>query len=86
MANSCSGPVRLHVLNGEKMTTADGMPEQAEPCLLIIGHGLRPAGLSLADLVRVTYAVPNGQDFEQCWPALRGDLGRVRPAAMMNSA
>ena len=33
-----------------------------------------------------TYVLPNGADFEQCWPVLRKYFGAVRPAAMMISA
>ena len=50
--------------------------------------GGRPqeAGSSLKDVVRVTYVLPNGAEFEQCWPVLRRYFGEVRPAAMMISA
>jgi enamine deaminase RidA (YjgF/YER057c/UK114 family) len=34
----------------------------------------------------VTYVLPNGEDFELCWPVLKKYLGDVRPAAMMISA
>jgi enamine deaminase RidA (YjgF/YER057c/UK114 family) len=34
----------------------------------------------------VTYVLPNGDDFEQCWPVLKKYFGDVRPAAMMISA
>jgi enamine deaminase RidA (YjgF/YER057c/UK114 family) len=34
----------------------------------------------------VTYVLPNGSEFEQCWPVLRKYFGEVRPAAMMISA
>jgi enamine deaminase RidA (YjgF/YER057c/UK114 family) len=34
----------------------------------------------------VTYVLPNGAEFEQCWPVLRKYFGEVRPAAMMISA
>ena len=34
----------------------------------------------------VTYVLPNGANFEQCWPVLRKYFGAVRPAAMMISA
>ena len=40
----------------------------------------------MADVVRVTYVVPNRGDFEQCWPVLRQYFGDVRPAATMISA
>ena len=59
---------------------------QTEQCLRNIDAALREAGSSFADVVRVTYVLPNGSDFEQCWPALRKYFGEVRPAAMMISA
>jgi len=34
----------------------------------------------------VTYVLPNGEDFEQCWPVLNKYFGDIRPAAMMISA
>jgi enamine deaminase RidA (YjgF/YER057c/UK114 family) len=68
------------------MSIADGVVEQAEQCLRNIEAALRQAGSSLKDVVRVTYVLPNGSDFEQCWPVLRRYFGDVRPAAMMISA
>jgi enamine deaminase RidA (YjgF/YER057c/UK114 family) len=68
------------------MTLPDGAAEQAEQCLRNIDWALREAGASLADIVRVTYIVPNAADFEPCWPVLRKHLGQVRPAATMISA
>jgi enamine deaminase RidA (YjgF/YER057c/UK114 family) len=47
---------------------------------------LRQAGSNLKDVVRVTYVLPDGSEFEQCWPVLRAYFGEVRPAAMMISA
>jgi enamine deaminase RidA (YjgF/YER057c/UK114 family) len=70
----------------ETMTIAEGVAQQAEQCLRNIDGALRKAGSSLADVVRVTYVLPNGQDFEACWPVLRKYFGEVRPAAMMISA
>ncbi|MBL8137824.1 MAG: RidA family protein [Acidobacteria bacterium] len=72
--------------NYETMTIAEGVAQQAEQCLRNIDGALRKAGSSLADVVRVTYVLPNGQDFEACWPVLRKYFGEVRPAAMMISA
>ena len=37
-------------------------------------------------VVRVTYVVPQADEFEQTWPTLRNYFGGVRPAAMMISA
>jgi len=68
------------------MTIADDVAAQAEQCLKNIEAALREAGASLRDVVRVTYVLPDGADFEACWPVLRRYLGDVRPAAMMISA
>jgi enamine deaminase RidA (YjgF/YER057c/UK114 family) len=68
------------------MTIADDLLMQAEQCLRNIEAALRQAGASLKDVVRVTYVLPNGSEFEQCWPVLRKYFGDVRPAAMMISA
>lgn len=65
------------------MTIADGLLEQTEQCLKNIAAALRQAGSGLADVVRVTYILPNGADFPQCWPVLRKYFGDVRPAATM---
>ena len=68
------------------MTIADEVVAQAEQCLKNIQAALQEAGSSLQDVVRVTYVLPNGADFEPCWPVLRQYFGDVRPAAMMISA
>lgn len=68
------------------MSIAEGIVEQTEQCLRNIEMALRQAGASLKDVVRVTYILPNGSDFEQCWPVLRKHFGEVRPAATMISA
>ena len=68
------------------MTISGSILEQAEQCLKNIDAALREADASLADVVRVTYIVPNAVDFEQCWPVLRKYFGDVRPAATMIAA
>jgi enamine deaminase RidA (YjgF/YER057c/UK114 family) len=68
------------------MTIAEGVVEQTDQCLRNIRSALEQAGASLADVVRVTYVLPDGKDFPQCWPTLRKYFGDVRPAAMMISA
>jgi enamine deaminase RidA (YjgF/YER057c/UK114 family) len=68
------------------MTIADDIETQTEQCLLNIAAALAQAGASLADVVRVTYVLPDGSQFPRCWPVLRRHLGDVRPAAMMISA
>jgi enamine deaminase RidA (YjgF/YER057c/UK114 family) len=72
--------------NYETMTIEEGVAAQAEQCLRNIESALGQAGASLADVVRVTYVLPNGEDFEACWPVLSKYLGAIRPAAMMISA
>ena len=68
------------------MTIADSLLAQTEQCLQNIDAALREAGSSLDDVVRVTYVLPDGGEFEQCWPVLRRAFAEVRPAAMMISA
>jgi enamine deaminase RidA (YjgF/YER057c/UK114 family) len=68
------------------MSIAEGLVEQTEQCLKNIAASLEQAGASLADVVRVTYVLPNGTEFPECWPVLRKYFGDVRPAAMMISA
>jgi len=68
------------------MSISDSLLAQTEQCLENIVSALRQAGSSLEDVVRVTYVLPNGADFPQCWPVLRKYFGAVRPAAMMISA
>jgi enamine deaminase RidA (YjgF/YER057c/UK114 family) len=68
------------------MTIADGLLEQTEQCLKNIAAALEQAGSSLQDVVRVTYVLPNGAEFPDCWPILRKYFGEIRPAAMMISA
>ena len=68
------------------MTIAEGVLEQAEQCLKNIAAALAQAGASLADVVRVTYILPDGEEFPACWPVLRKYFGDIRPAATMISA
>ena len=68
------------------MSISDSLIEQTEQCLKNIESALREANASLQDVVRVTYVLPNGAEFNQCWPVLRKHFGEVRPAAMMISA
>jgi enamine deaminase RidA (YjgF/YER057c/UK114 family) len=68
------------------MTIAEDVVAQAEQCLKNIASALAQAGAAMDDVVRVTYVLPDGGDFEACWPVLRKYFGNVRPAAMMISA
>ena len=68
------------------MAIPDRVEDQAEQGLRNIEQALRQAGASLADVVRVHYILPDGDDFRACWPVLRKYFGEVRPAATMLSA
>jgi enamine deaminase RidA (YjgF/YER057c/UK114 family) len=65
------------------MKLADGVVAQCEQAMANIEKALADAGASMADVVRVTYILPDRRDFEPCWPVLRRYLGEVRPAATM---
>ena len=68
------------------MSIPAGLVEQTEQCLKNIELALRQAGSSFADIVRVTYILPDAREFPECWPILRKHFGEVRPAATMISA
>ena len=65
------------------MSIPAGLLEQTEQCLKNIESALGQAGASLKDVVRVRYILPDGAEFEQCWPVLRKYFGEIRPAATM---
>ena len=65
------------------MTISNDLIAQTEQCLKNIASALQQAGSSMADVVRVTYVLPDTSRFEECWPVLRKYFGEVRPAAMM---
>jgi enamine deaminase RidA (YjgF/YER057c/UK114 family) len=68
------------------MTLPEGLLEQTEQALANIESALGKAGASLRDVVRVTYILPRGDEFPQCWPVLRKYFGEIRPASTMISA
>jgi enamine deaminase RidA (YjgF/YER057c/UK114 family) len=68
------------------MTISDDIAAQTEQCLQNIAWALEQASASLADVVRVTYVLPDATQFQRCWPVLRKHFGEVRPAATMISA
>ena len=65
------------------MTLAEGVVAQAEQCIRNIEAALGEAGASLADVVRVSYILPDAAEFPPCWPVLRKHFGEIRPAATM---
>lgn len=68
------------------MTISDDIAEQAAQCLRNIEAALAQAGVSMRDVVRVRYILPNAADFPATWPVLRAAFGEIRPAATMFEA
>jgi enamine deaminase RidA (YjgF/YER057c/UK114 family) len=67
----------------EKMEMPESVVEQCRNTLTSIEKALAEAGAEMADVVRVRYILPDGKDFEPCWPVLRDVFGETRPAATM---
>lgn len=65
---------------------SDSVAEQAEQCFVNIQAALTEAGSTVENIVRVTYILPNRDDFEACWPVFAKWLGTVRPAATVFEA
>ncbi len=63
-----------------------GVEAQCVNALAIIGAALAEAGARFADVVRVTYYLPDRAEFEVCWPHLRAAFGDAPPAATMVEA
>ena len=68
------------------MSISSDIVEQTGQCLKNIASALQQAGSSIADVVRVTYVLPDASQFERCYPVLREYFNDVRPAAMMISS
>jgi enamine deaminase RidA (YjgF/YER057c/UK114 family) len=70
----------------QTMTISDDVAAQADQCFKNIEAALAEAGVTLRDVVRVRYILPDAGSFEACWPVLKKYLGGVRPAATMFAA
>lgn len=68
------------------MEIAEDVAAQAEQTFHNIDMALKEAGAAMGDVVRVTYILPDANDWEACWPVTRSWLGEARPAATMLSA
>ena len=66
-------------------TTGEGETVEAQcaSALGIIERALREAGVGFEHVVRVTYMLPDRNDFAPCWPLLRETFGANPPAATM---
>ena len=72
--------------NYNNMTISEAIEEQTAQCFINIKDCLEQADANLSDIVRVTYILPDANEFEKCWPVLKKYLGNVKPAATMFSA
>ncbi len=61
----------------------DDVVSQCKSALEVIGGALEKVGASFADVVRVTYMLPDRHEFEPCFPILREAFGDNPPAATM---
>ncbi|WP_170516967.1 RidA family protein [Ruegeria atlantica] len=61
----------------------DDVTQQCRAALVTIEKALSEAGASFADVVRVTYMLPDRAEFEPCWPILREYFGGNPPATSM---
>ncbi|MEO0668360.1 MAG: RidA family protein [Pseudomonadota bacterium] len=61
----------------------DTVVAQCRDALGIIHTALREAGADWADVVRVTYMLPDRREFEPCWPILSETFGANPPVATM---
>ena len=65
------------------MTIAADIESQATQALANVAAALGEAGLSLDDVVRVRYYLPDRTDWPACWPIVRDAFAVARPAATM---
>ncbi|PQV45056.1 enamine deaminase RidA (YjgF/YER057c/UK114 family) [Jejuia pallidilutea] len=72
--------------NYGNMTISDDIVEQTEQCILNIKTTLEKANATLLDIVRITYILPDANEFKTCWPVLKRYFGDIKPAATMFSA
>ena len=65
------------------MSIAPDVVAQCEQAFRNIETALKQGGGRMEDVVRVTYILPNRNDWPACWPVVKKWLGRTRPAATM---
>ena len=83
------GWVMVSGTTGQDHGSGDVPEAVTDQCRLALDHvaaALAEAGADLADVVRVTYILPDRADFRPCWPILREAFGADPPAATMIEA
>lgn len=61
----------------------DNVVAQCRSALEVIRKALGEAGCTFEQVVRVTYMLPDRNEFEPCWPMLREAFGANPPATTM---
>jgi enamine deaminase RidA (YjgF/YER057c/UK114 family) len=67
--------------NYDTMEIAEDIETQTEQCFINIAKALQQADTTMADVVRVTYILPDTSLFEKCWPVIKKYFGDVKPVA-----
>ncbi len=68
------------------MTIANDIETQLRQTLINIGEAISKTSFTKADIIKVTYILPETEEFEKCHEQLREYFGNVMPAATMFSA
>ena len=68
------------------MVMPDSVQAQCRNALATISRALQEAGSGLDHVVRVTYIVPEKDDWPDCWPLTSEAFAKAQPAATMISA
>lgn len=82
----CDGWIFVAGTTGYDYDTMEMPQDVGSQCVNIlktIEKALIEAGSDLNHVVRARYILPNGNDFETCWPHLRAAFGTAKPAATM---
>lgn len=75
----------VHVAGTVGVDGSTDVVGQCKSALGVIEAALAQAGARFSDAVRVTYILPNPDDFEACWPLLAATFGDNPPVATMIS-
>lgn len=68
------------------MSIPEDVVAQADQAIANIDSALREAGATAADVVRVSYFLPDVNDFDACIPSVSRYFGEAKPAATLLGA
>ncbi len=68
------------------MIMPEDVADQCRNALRTISRVLDEAGSGMRRVVRVTYILPDPEDWPKCWPVTHEVFGEIRPASTMFSA